>query len=60
MNTSMAQRFGSLEAEIAQKKGDFSLFALFLREDAPDRWDLLVSAPWASSNKQEDGGVFGR
>lgn len=49
----IVEKFASLEAEIAQKRGDFSLFALFLREDAPDRWDLLVSAPWASSNEKE-------
>ena len=49
----MAEKFASLEAMIAQKRGDFSLFALFLREDAPDRWDLLVAAPWASQNETE-------
>ena len=49
----IAAKFASLEALIAQKRGDFSLFALFLREDAPDRWDLLVAAPWASQNRDE-------
>jgi hypothetical protein len=32
--------------EIAAKKGEFTLFALFMRADAPGRWDLVVSAPW--------------
>lgn len=32
--------------EIAAKKGDFTLFALFLRADALGTWDLVVSAPW--------------
>lgn len=32
--------------EIAAKKGDFTLFALFKRADAPGTWDLVVSAPW--------------
>lgn len=32
--------------EISAKKGDFTLFALFRREDAPDGWDLVVSSPW--------------
>jgi hypothetical protein len=27
------------------------VFALFLREDAPDRWDLLVAAPWMPKSK---------
>ena len=49
----VVEKFASLEAEIAEKRGDFSLFALFLREDVPDRWDLMVSAPWVAPNKQE-------
>ncbi len=32
--------------EIAKKKGDFVLFARFMRSDAPGTWDLVVSAPW--------------
>ena len=32
--------------KIAAKKGDFALFGLFMRADAPGTWDLVVSAPW--------------
>jgi hypothetical protein len=39
--------------EIAERKGDFTLFGLFLRASAPfpqhnepATWDLVVSAPW--------------
>lgn len=39
--------------EIAERKGDFTLFALFMpadaplmRADNPGTWDLVVSAPW--------------
>src|ERR1035438_8521788 len=39
--------------EIAKRKGDFTLFALFMPADAPlmqagdpGTWDLVVSAPW--------------
>ena len=39
--------------EIAERKGAFTLFGLFLRANAPmlridepDTWDLVVSAPW--------------
>jgi hypothetical protein len=39
--------------EIAVKKGNFTLFALFMPADAPlhrgddpGTWDLVVSAPW--------------
>lgn len=45
-------KFQSLEQEIANEKGDFTLFALFLREDVPDRWDLVVSAPWFGTNEK--------
>ena len=41
-----------LETSVATEKGSFSLFALFLREDAPDVWDLLISAPWIEIDKQ--------
>lgn len=46
-------KFVTLEREMAQEKDDFALFALFLREDVPDRWDLVVSAPWLSPNAKE-------
>jgi hypothetical protein len=37
--------------EIAARKGDFTLFALFRRADAPGTWDLIVSAPWLRRGK---------
>lgn len=47
----ITEKLRALEQNIAAEKGSFLLFALFLREDAPDRWDLLVSAPWIPKNK---------
>lgn len=38
---------------MAEEKGPFDLFALFLREDAPGKWDLVVAAEWIEKNKQE-------
>ncbi len=32
--------------DIASKRGAFTLFALLLRDDALDEWDLVVSVPW--------------
>lgn len=32
--------------EIAEKKGDFTLFALLMRGNALGKWDLVVAAPW--------------
>ena len=37
--------------EVTADKGPFTLFGLFLREDAPDKWDLVVSAPWLEEGK---------
>jgi hypothetical protein len=36
---------------IANKKGDFTLFAKIRRSDAPGTWDLVVSAPWLEEGK---------
>ena len=47
----ITEKLKELEQKIAAEKGSFLLFALFLREDAPDRWDLLVAAPWIPKNK---------
>jgi hypothetical protein len=51
-STEVAEKFRGLESKIAAEKGELALFALFLREDVPDRWDLIVSAPWASSDEK--------
>ena len=44
--------------EIADRKGNFTVFALFMRADAPfgradapGTWDLVVSAPWLEGSK---------
>ncbi len=49
----IVDKLAELEKQIAQEKAPFVLFALFLREDAPGVWDLLVSAPWITQNQQE-------
>jgi len=41
------------EQEMAAEKGRFLVFALFLREDAPDLWDVVVAAPWVTENKSD-------
>jgi len=50
-STELLEKFSRLERNISSEKGDFALFALFMREDVPDRWDLIVSAAWASQNQ---------
>ena len=39
-------KYREIEAEATRERGEFSLFALFLREDAYGNWDLVVAAPW--------------
>jgi hypothetical protein len=50
--TELPAKFAKLESDVSTARGDFALFALFLREDAPDRWDLMISAPWASADQK--------
>jgi len=40
------------EQVMANEKGPFDLFALFLREDAPGKWDLVVAAEWIKKDKE--------
>ncbi len=46
-------KLSALERQISADKGEFTLFALLLREDSQDKWDLLVSAPWLQTNEKE-------
>lgn len=39
-------KFRHIEAKVSKKFGEFILFGLFLPEDAPNKWDLVVSATW--------------
>ncbi|MCE7065518.1 hypothetical protein [Dyadobacter sp. CY326] len=36
-----------IEQESAAEKGDYELFALFLREESFGRWDIVVYSKWA-------------
>lgn len=49
----LLDRFVNLERILSDEKGDLSLFALFLREDAVDKWDLIVAAPWIEVDRKE-------
>src|SRR5262245_5686272 len=52
MTSELIEKFRDLEARVAEAKGSFALFALFMREDVPDRWDLMVSAPWIGADRR--------
>src|SRR5438132_8424489 len=46
--------------DITDKKGEFTLFALLMRADAPGTWDLVVSAPWLERGKLKATSEFVR
>jgi hypothetical protein len=46
------EKLQNVEKNLSESKGQFELFALFLREDSPDKWDLLISADWARNDKK--------
>jgi hypothetical protein len=58
MVSDLQEKFGEFESQVAADKGGFTLFALFLREEVPDRWDLIVSAPWTGDDKREAVNYF--
>jgi len=49
----LVQKLVAMEREISEERGTFALFALFLREDALDKWDLVASAPWLEEDKKK-------
>ena len=44
--------------QVEEQKGRFTLFGIFVREDSPGLWDLVVSAPWLESGKLKALGEF--
>ncbi|NQT29596.1 MAG: hypothetical protein HQ596_03395 [Candidatus Saganbacteria bacterium] len=42
----LVEKLKIIEDRIIKEQGEFVLLALFLREDAQDKWDLIVSANW--------------
>lgn len=47
------EKLTKLELLLASEKGAFDLFALFLREDGFDKWDLVASATWVEKDYNE-------
>ena len=46
------EKLQNVEKSLSVSKGQFELFALFLREDSPNKWDLLISSDWARADKK--------
>jgi len=49
----IVKKIDQTEKEMATEKGRFLVFALFLREDALDLWDVVVAAPGVTKNKSD-------
>ena len=45
------EKFRRVMQDVSATRGEFVLFGLFLREEAPDKWDLVISAPWLEAEK---------
>lgn len=50
---SLIDKFATVEKNISDEKTGFVLFALFLREEAQDKWDLVLSAKWFEDDKKK-------
>jgi hypothetical protein len=46
-------KFIELERRIKRQKGAFTLFALFMRDNGLNKWDVVVAAPWIDSDRKE-------
>ena len=49
----LLEKLKKIEKETSAEKGNYDLFALFLREGSPDKWDILVAAGWINGNNEE-------
>lgn len=47
------EKLESLERSLSNERGGFELFGVFLRAGSPERWDLIVAAPWLDPNERE-------
>ncbi|HSX02898.1 MAG TPA: hypothetical protein VLI05_06335 [Candidatus Saccharimonadia bacterium] len=48
----MVDKYKAVLAALEAEMGPVSLFALLKIDDLTDRWSLLVSAPWTSTNEE--------
>lgn len=47
----LIDKLRQIEKQLSEEQGPFYLFGLFQREEAADKWDLLVSAAWIQKDK---------
>ena len=39
--------------QIEKERGQLTMCAVVLRDESPDRWDVVVAAPWLNPSKRE-------
>ncbi len=54
------QRYRLLEKSLSAEHGPFQLFGIFLRENAPNRWDIVASARWIEASHVDARNLFAR
>ncbi len=47
----VSKKLQSMATEIESEKGEITLFALFLRNESPELWDLGIAAEWIKDDK---------
>jgi hypothetical protein len=52
------EKLQSFMKQMEARNGRFTLFGLFLREDSPGLWDLVLAAPWLENGKLKALGEF--
>ncbi|MDZ7771763.1 MAG: hypothetical protein U5K31_03360 [Balneolaceae bacterium] len=50
MKKVIRDKFRKMERRLSEEYGPFNFFGVFLPEESPNRWDLLVSANWLASD----------
>ena len=45
------EKFRRVMEAVSAERGEFVFFGLFLREEALDKWDVVISAPWLEADK---------
>jgi hypothetical protein len=47
----IVKKFIQIEEESSKEMGEYTFFALFLRENSANRWDIVVASKWINENK---------
>ena len=50
LDTNLIENCRRVEREMSQAWGGFALFGLFERDETAGKWDILVSAPWLTTD----------